>query len=100
VVLKELIARIPVDKIAPKIPLLIQSFMFMAASQKVVNVSDPMLATALGVKYVAWACRPQVPYPLKCVVLASQTAITIKSKGSDNSLTLLIAVANQIVRVE
>jgi len=94
VVLKELIAKIPVDYIAPKLPLLMQSFMFMAASQKVVNVSDPMLATALGVKYVAWVCRPKVPYPIKCVVLASQAAITIKSKGSDTSL------ANQIVRVE
>jgi len=92
-----IISKIPKDEIIAKLPLLVQSFAFMARSQKVTGVNDPMIATLLGMRYIAGVCAPQFPYPIQCVVLASQAAFTAKNKGGDISLTLLVAVANQVL---
>jgi len=95
-----LITKISEDKIVSKVPMAFQAFMFMANSKKITDNSDPFIASIAGVAYLGKVCSPQFPYPIKCCVLASQTAFTIKSKGGDVSLTLLFAVANQILRVE
>lgn len=95
-----LISKISEDKIVSKAPLALQAFMFMANSKKITDNSDPFIASIAGIAYLGKVCSPQFPYPIKCCVLASQTAFTIKSKGGDVPLTLLFAVANQIIRVE